>query len=76
MGCIIQTGRSYRANKEMGLIFYKQVAPTEQKITRENYYFRIGQNCSLSEEEINQLVYELYNLTEKEIKIIEGGANE
>lgn len=29
-----------------------------------------------SEEKINQLVYELYNLTEKEIKIIEGGAHE
>ncbi|HSH67977.1 MAG TPA: N-6 DNA methylase [Bacteroidia bacterium] len=37
---------------------------------------QIKQRLEYSEEKINQLVYELYNLTEKEIKIIEGGVHE
>ena len=36
----------------------------------------LKQRIEHSEEKIDQLVYALYNLTEKEIKIIEGGGNE
>ncbi|MCE9538733.1 MAG: N-6 DNA methylase [Bacteroidetes bacterium] len=37
---------------------------------------QIKQRIDHSEDKINELVYQLYDLTEKEIKIIEGGANE
>lgn len=37
---------------------------------------QIKQRIEHGEEKINQLVYELYELTPEEIKIIEGGANE
>lgn len=37
---------------------------------------QLKQRITYSEDKINQLVYELYNLTEKEIKIIEGEADE
>jgi TaqI-like C-terminal specificity domain len=37
---------------------------------------QIKQHLEHSEEKINELVYQLYDLTEKEIKIIEGSVNE
>ncbi|MBI2270136.1 MAG: hypothetical protein HYU69_07225 [Bacteroidetes bacterium] len=37
---------------------------------------QIRQRIEYSEEKINQLVYELYELTHEEIKIVEGGSSE
>ena len=37
---------------------------------------QIKQRITHSEDKINQLVYELYELTPEEIAIIEGGSNE
>jgi hypothetical protein len=69
----MNTYRSYGAYNGMELFFYKQIAPTEQQVKmQDNFYFKIKQRIEHSEEKINQLVYELYNLTEKEIAIIEN----
>jgi hypothetical protein len=45
-------------NKSVFQSFYYDIAPTEQKIDLEN--------------QIDQLVYQLYELTKDEIKIVEG----
>ncbi len=71
MGFIVNTGRYYGACSGMGLVFYKQAAPTEQKV-KTDLNLKSKQRIEHSEEKINQLVYELYNLTEKEIAIIEN----
>jgi len=58
----------------MKLLLYKQLTPTEQKkTTRKDYYFKIKQRIEYREEKINQLVYELYELTPEKIKNVKGG---
>ena len=72
--CIIKTGRSYGAQKEIKLLLYKQLTPTGQKrTTRKDYYFKIKQRIEHREELIIQLVYELYELTPEKIKNVKGG---
>ncbi len=54
----IEQYRSYGAEKMVIQPFYYDYAPTEHKFDFEN--------------QIDQLIYQLYELTEEEIKIIEG----
>jgi len=49
------------------LSLYKQTARTPQE--KES----LQQEIEATDRRIDQLVYELYGLTEKEIKIVEGG---
>ncbi|MBE7511165.1 MAG: hypothetical protein HS118_13435 [Bacteroidia bacterium] len=55
--------------------FYYDVAPMElNKLSKEKLYYDIAlmEHIFCNENPIDQIVYELYELTEEEIKIVES----
>ncbi len=49
-----------------------ELHPQKRSVTSETARTRLGREINVTDEQIDKLVYELYGLTEEEIRIVEG----